>query len=465
MKDRSRNLIKNTGILTISNFSSKILVFLLVPLYTNILSTTDYGNYDLVANTVQLLMPILTINVYEGVMRYVMDESKPKDQVVTIGFKYVFIGSALFSLAVLINRYFCFWEMASEYSIYIIMYFTFGLLNQFAIQLAKGFEQVKSMAIAGVIGTLLVVGSNVIFLLGLNLGLKGFFLAYIIGYIIPASYIFIKLRIHRYFIRSIDTAIQNEMLSYSAPLILNTLGWWANSASDRYVVTWICGVAINGIYSVSYKIPSILNVIQGIFIQAWQISAIKEHDSEDVAIFYGKALYTINILMSVTCMVLIAATIPIAKILYAKDFFVAWYYVPFLLLSSVINAASGVLGPILSARKDSKSMGIAALYGAVSNIILNIILVNFIGAQGAAIATAISSFIIYESRLRAVGDEIYHPSYYKILVSWIILSIQSLLLIYTRLHFLQIFIIVLFAIIYFKDLKDIMIMGKRLIKR
>ncbi|HAQ8217931.1 TPA: oligosaccharide flippase family protein, partial [Enterococcus faecium] len=52
---KTKYLIKNMGILTISNFSSKILVFLLVPLYTSVLSTTEYGTYDLTISTATLL--------------------------------------------------------------------------------------------------------------------------------------------------------------------------------------------------------------------------------------------------------------------------------------------------------------------------------------------------------------------------------------------------------------------------
>ena len=70
--------------------------------------------------------------------------------------------------------------------------------------------------------------------------------------------------------------VQIEMLKYCVPLIVTVIGWWINSASDRYVVAFICGVSANGLLSVSYKIPTIINTLQAIFTQAWQISAINE---------------------------------------------------------------------------------------------------------------------------------------------------------------------------------------------
>ena len=56
-------LAKNIGVLTISNFATNLLSFFLVPLYTYILSTEEYGSYDLINTTIGLMVPILTINI------------------------------------------------------------------------------------------------------------------------------------------------------------------------------------------------------------------------------------------------------------------------------------------------------------------------------------------------------------------------------------------------------------------
>ena len=453
MDKRSRYLIKNTSVLTIGNFSSKVLVFLLVPLYTSVLSTKEYGSYDLVATTVQMLIPILTLDVYEGAMRFVMDPDRPRDQVVSIGLKYVLIGIGLFSVILGVNAIFGFFSFAAEYAVLIWLYFVFSLLYQFASLLARGFEQVKTVAVAGVVSTAMVVGSNILLLLVFHLGLKGFFISYVISYIVPDIYLYARLKILRFIRRDTDKDLQKEMVKYSVPLILNTLGWWANTSLDKYVVTAMCGIAMNGIFSVSYKIPSILNTLQGIFVQAWQISAIKETSSDDSAEFYGTVLNVVNVAMSFCCMMLIAFTIPIAKLLFAKEFFAAWQYAPFLLLSCVINVAGGVVGPVLSAKMDSRSMGVAAVYGAVSNLIMNVALIYLIGVQGAAIATAVSSFVIFQLRYKAVGREAISCDYKKIVFPWLIMVVQCLLLIYTKLYFMQAVLIALFCLIYRNDLK------------
>ena len=245
--NKYKYLIKNTGFLAISSFSSRILVFLLVPFYTNILSTSEYGIYDLATTTIQLLMPILTLNVYEGVTRFLMSDKENPNTIVTLGFKYIAVGTAIFALALWANTIFNIFPLFSGYELLIFLYFVSNVLYQYAVQCAKGFELVKLMGIAGVISTVVMVFTNVLFLAIWHIGLPGFFLSYILGQGIAAVYLFWKIEIIRYLKNEDDYDLQKRLVYYSVPLILNTIGWWINNASDRYIVTWLCGVSINGI--------------------------------------------------------------------------------------------------------------------------------------------------------------------------------------------------------------------------
>ena len=70
MKEKYKKLLKNTTFLFISSFSSKVLIFLLVPLYTSVLSTQEYGIYDLLYSVIQLVTPIFTLNIMESIFRF-----------------------------------------------------------------------------------------------------------------------------------------------------------------------------------------------------------------------------------------------------------------------------------------------------------------------------------------------------------------------------------------------------------
>lgn len=439
--------MKNIGILTVSNFASKILVFLLVPLYTSVLSTEEYGTYDLAVSTISLLFPILSLNIVDAVMRFMMDKECDNGQIANIGVKFIVISTIIFSILTCLYCSFNISNMAG-FQGYIIAYYLFYALNQFFIQLAKGLDKVKEMGIAGVLGTSVMIVLNIIFLCLFKWGLSGFFMANILSNAAPAIYLFVVLKGWRYFLRNkINYSICHQMLLYCTPLIASVVGWWVNSGSDKYVVTFFCGVAANGVLSVAYKIPSILNTFQSIFIQAWQISAVKEYGERDNTIFYGQTFCVINIMMCVVASGLILFTRPLAHFLYANEFYVAWKFVPFLLVSSVLNCASGFLGPILSAKKDSKSMAISAVYGAGVNIVLNIIFVYAIGAQGVTIATVIASYIIYHIRKRAVSDDITIEKYNNTIITWGLLCLQAVLEVYVKIYWLEIILILIILVV------------------
>lgn len=437
-----RYLLKNIRILTISNFSSKVLVFLLVPLYTSSLTTNEYGVFDLVVSTIQLLFPILTLNIVDSVMRFSMDDGYPSKDVASIGLRYIFRSFFCVSVFLIINSCICFVDSIHGLEIFIWVYFISYGLYLFFIQLAKGLERVNDIGIASVCGTVIMLAADILGLVIFRLGLKGLLVANILAQLVPAIYIAIRLRIWRYICKvGREGTLQKDMLLYSVPLIMTTVGWWVNSVSDRYAVSFFCGIEANGILSISYKIPAIINVLQSIFIQAWQISAIKEYDGEGSKEFYGEVFLNLNFMMSVVCAGLIIVSKPLAHLLYARDFFVAWRYVPFLLISSLLNAAAGFIGPLLSAKKDSKAMARSALYGASVNILLNILLVYLMGIQGATIATAIASFIIYFVRRKAANIlEVDNKTVY---LTWMLLVIQAIIEIYTDIWVLEVGIILI----------------------
>lgn len=399
--------LKNMSIITIGQFGSKILVFLLVPLYTNVLTTGEYGLYDLITTTLSLLLPILTLNIYSSTQRFAMDEEADLSSIIKYSMWIVVAGTIALVTVLGFNKLFCINNVLTQYHIQIIFMFVLEACINVLTSFAMGISKVIYVAISGLLSTLVIVGSNLLFLLVFKWGLNGFFLANILGLASQALFLFISLRIWRYLDSGLNNVLYRKMLAFSIPLIANNIAWWINNASDRYIVTYFCGVDVNGIYSVAYKVPSILNLVQTAFSQAWSISAVANFDSQDKDGFFSKMYSIYNFAMVSVCSLLIIATKPIASILYAKDFFVAWVYVPFLLISVVFGALSGYLGGIFSAKKESKMYAQSTVIGAVCNVVLNIVLGYHIGALGAAIATFVSYVVVWIIRLYTVKKHIF----------------------------------------------------------
>lgn len=426
----SRYLAKNVGLLTISQFGTKLLSFFLVPLYTNVLSTTEYGTYDLFNSTVSLLIPILTLNICDASLRFSIDKENDKKDIFSVSMFHFLIGMAIVGFAILFNNLSGLFPIIHDYSILFFVLFTATALNGILTYFARGIDCVKEVAISGVICSASMLSLNIIFLLPLHMGLLGYFLANILGITAQGLYLFIAIKGWKYIrIGKFSPYLHKDMLKYSGPMIINNIAWWVTNVSDRYIVTWVCGIAANGIYSVSYKIPSILTIFQTIFNQAWTLSAVKDFDPNDKNGFFTNMYNSYNVSMTVICSVLIIGSRFIAKLLYAKDFFVAWKYVPFLLVSVVFGALAGYLGGIFGAVKDTKVFAQSTLVSAIVNIILNIILTKKIGVIGAAIATAVAYMITWLIRIIKVKKYItLKINLKKDGFAYVILVLQSMVL-------------------------------------
>lgn len=444
-------LIKNIGLFSISSFGSRILTFLLVPLYTSVLSTEEYGIYDFIHTTANLLIPIVTLNITEAILVFTLDNDYDNKSVLSIGIKHSIVGTLIVLVFCILNNYFKIFEI--KYWQYLPVMILVSTITNCAVYFSKGLDFVKDVAISGFLSTFTMILLNVLFLLKWKFGLNGYFIAYILGIAVQFLYLFIKCKLWQYIDIRSNIIVKKQMQSFSIPLIFNSISWWLNNYLDRYVIIYYIGLSASGIYAVGYKIPTILNIFQGVFSSAWSISSIKDFDPIDKNSFFLNVYEFYNFALCILCSLIIILSRILSKILYAKDFYNAWVYVPFLTIAFLFGAMSGYLGSIFVAVKDSKLFAISTIIGAVINTILNIILVRKIGVLGAAIATTISYFIIWAIRFSQIKLFIQlNVPLYRDLMVYILLLIQTIVLIilqdYSFSYFIQIIIILLMLLLF-----------------
>ena len=272
-------LLKNIGLMTLSNFASKILAFLLVPLYTSVLSTSEYGLYDIYTTTAFLLVPLLSGAVSQATLRFSLEPDKDRCLVFTESMRSFVKASLVVVFAIAINGALNVIPLFNEYPVFFVVYYVLCLLSDILLSFARGVERIADVAIAGLLSSAAIIIFNIALLVVFPLGISGYFIANISSFAIVIAYLTIRLKLWNYLRDGDVRELRCEMRSYSRPLIFDQIAWWINNVSDRYVVAWICGAAANGIYSVAFKIPSILNVFQSIFNQAWTLSAVKANST------------------------------------------------------------------------------------------------------------------------------------------------------------------------------------------
>lgn len=455
MKKKYTSLFKNIGLFTIGSFGAKIVSFLMLPLYTAILSTADYGTVDLLQSTAQLLIPILLLSIQDATLRFGMDQNYKKEDVLSTTMNVVLKGTSVFLILILIMSFMNIIKISLLYWIFLFFTFLFGALNNCFNIYLKSENKVSLIAISGILCTLITCTSNVICLIVFKLGIIGYMISNLLGILFQIVFQFIFGKIYKNLHWKKYNNLSKPMISYSTPLIANSIAWWINNASDRYILTWISGTAINGIYAVAYKIPTILTTFQSVFYNAWSISAISEFDKKDEDGFIGNNYTVYSLFSIVVCSLILLFNIPIAKILYSDNYFVAWQYVPFLLISTVFNGIAQFEGSLFAATKKNKQVSVTTFIGAIINIIGNFILIHKLGAIGAALATMISYIVTWVLRT------IYLQTFIKMKVNWklhicsiVLLIVQSILATLNILYFIQILVIILIILLHYKYLSN-----------
>lgn len=464
MNNKYKELSKNTLIFTISSFGSKFIAFFLVPLYTYILTTTEYGTVDLLTTTAQLLIPTLTINIQDAVLRFSLDKNAKKNDVVFIAYRIIVLSSLVLAIALFFLKFFGLLRLENQYIVFLFLSYFSGTIYNSLTMYIRSINKMKLIAVAGIINTLITCSTNIFLLLVVKMGVTGYMIAYVSGTCIADIILIIKADIFHEILHSrFNKKLFVSMLLYSAPLVTNSIAWWINNASDRYILTFFCGAVANGVYAVAYKIPSILSVIQSTFYNAWSVSAIKEFDKNDSDGFIGNVFSMYCCVSVICCSAIMCCNIIIASLLYSKDFFFAWKFVPLLLAGTVFNGLGLFIGCIFTAVKNSKVISYTTIVGALANTVLNFALIPFWGGIGAAVATFIGYMVVFAARVYKVKDIIrMRLNWIVIIASFVLLSIQCLIATLFEKAVFQIPFFILIMLVYYPQIKKIVI---RLVRR
>ena len=100
--DKYRTLAANTALISIGTFASKFLLFFMVRFYTAYLSPSDYGTADLITQTANLLIPVVSFGITDGVFRFAMDSPSLRKNVFSSGILVLFAGGCFFALLSLV---------------------------------------------------------------------------------------------------------------------------------------------------------------------------------------------------------------------------------------------------------------------------------------------------------------------------------------------------------------------------
>ncbi len=425
-----KRLLSNTAIVGVGTLGSKLFVYLLVRLYTSILTNEEYSVASNIADMATLLIPVISLGIGEAVFRFAMDKAYRQSEIFTLGFLAVGLGSLLLpGLALL------FWSIPyfRGYVALLVAYVLASALHTNCSQFIRARAQFKLYAIQGLLNTLLTIGCNLLFLIPLKMGVTGYVLSVAVADLLSSVFIFLAGKLWRELTFSgLRKSTLRAMLVYSLPLIPTTISWWVTNVSDRYMITFMKGDGVNGLYAAAYKIPTLLMVLIGIFNSAWKYSAVSERDRGEGALFFTNVYRGFLSLLFCVSGGVIAFSKLLSHLMFGPDFRSAWVYIPVLTLAMAFSALASFTGTIFIVEKKSRYSFYTALAGALLNLVLNFFLIPLFSAEenaamGAALATLVAYFVMYLFRLfystRLIG---YDPTLSLTLGNLLIVTVMAL---------------------------------------
>ena len=336
MSKRINNLMKNSAVFMVGNFASKILIFLLLPLYTNVLNPDEYGEMDIYINILAVLFSIVSLQAGESIFRFIVDakDDKEKTSVISNAFAIAFFGVTAFSLGMLIYG-----QITNfKYTLVFILYVAFNIFSVLCQQAIRGLNYSVVYSSVGVLATLVQVLGNIIFIFVCKLGAASLLWAHVITFVFVFICILFKCNIFNYFkISAVKLNIIKEHLKFNLPLLPNALCIWGVSSLGRYLLLFFYSTSEVGLFAFATKFSQFLIAINGVIFFAWQQSALSEYNSED------KNEYATDIFNKFISLELgaISMMIPCVKFLIftvmGEQYRLAWTYVPIFFIGALFT--------------------------------------------------------------------------------------------------------------------------------
>lgn len=392
--NQKKELIKNTIIISIGKFSTKIVSFLLLPLYTSLLSKTEYGSYDLL-NTISIFLVLtITFQMEEAMFRFFIDAKDSNEKKNILSLTIVFVSISLIIWCILI--FIVGTILKYPYTVWLIIYCVASTMYTIVSAFSRGEGRFKLYSFLAFFNSALNISLNVIFIAFLKMGLVGLFVAYTISGIISAILGFIKLKGYKYFsVKHLDKKLFKSMIKFSLPLVPNSMSWSIINLSNRLIISNKLGTEGNGIYAVSHKFPTIINTFYGFFNTSWRESASKALHNDDHDDFYVSVNINLKRFLLGVSYIMLAILPFVFSILVNDVYSDAYNYIPVMIISVYFANLSGFSSGIFSAYKDTKILAPTTIIAAIINIIISLLLIDDIGLFAPCIGSTIAYLIIY----------------------------------------------------------------------
>ena len=400
---RGKQFLKSVGIYAVGNIGSKLITFLMIPLYTFFVETSEFGYYDLCLTAVMLLTSFASLQLRDGAFRFLIDSKTDEEKTEVVSATMRLLSRSLLVFMLLSAL------VAFVYPVR-CLWLSFGLLVSMALievfgQMARGVGETKTFVVSNIISAFSIGALSVVFVVWCGWGITGIFLANIFARMIAVVYIEIRVGLLRkYFNVSLKSSgMTRDLLRYVLPLLPSVMCWWLTTSSDRFFIQHYFTLSDNGIYAVAARFGAIMQIVGAIIFQAWQEMALRQYNSPDRDKFFSEMVNLFIMFMSIAALCFAFGLKIVYPFIVSPEYVAGIVYVFPIIASSVLYALSNILEVGYQGSFETGRALLGVGVSAAVNILLNFVLIQTIGIYGVVVTSVVTyavllGFRIHDSR-------------------------------------------------------------------
>lgn len=391
-----KELAYHSSVYWIGIILSKIVGFLLIPIYTRYLTPADYGTIELLSLTVDIAALIIGMQINQGVFRYYhhYETQEKKNSVISTALiSIIVLGIIMAAVFNIFARPITLFVFGSEAYINYLRFFAsvypLSLIIEIPFALIRIKKQSKLLIFINFLQFLLMVSLNIFFVVYMGWGIWGVLIGPAI--IFTALTIFLIRRTFSEVGFSFSFEIVSKLIKFSAPLVPASIGMFIIHFSDRYFVRHLCSLSDVGVYSLGYKFGFLLSaIVIAPFNMIWQTNMYEIARKSDASEIYGRVLTYFTFTLLFAGLLVSVFIHEVIRIMATPPFYGAATVVPLIAFAYVLSGMNVFFQTGLFINEKTHWIGSITFSSAVVNLIGNYFLISYLGILGAALSTFIS---------------------------------------------------------------------------
>ncbi|OUX33436.1 MAG: hypothetical protein CBE24_02195 [bacterium TMED264] len=379
--------------------TTRLVTFLLLPLYTNQFTPEQYGIVALFYTFVPLLNIVVRYGMGASFLKnYVPANKKDRLSIMTNVIMSLFLTGILFLILFYLFRadlsLVFFGVVKSSYVVMMGMIIFFDTIYSIPMLALRAENKPRLFISLSFLNVGITLFCNLVFIIIFEMNIGSIFLSNLIAsssiFLLVLPYIY-----NRFKVSSLSIIKWKSILSFALPFLPAGLFAMVMEVADRYILKLLTDLETVGIYNAGYKIGVLMLLTVNGFNMGWQPYFLEKNFDYRSKIYPRINSIVLAILGFIWISLLFWAddlikTSFFGITFFGKDFFGSLDIIPWIGLSYFFYGFYHLQTPGVFLKNRPKYAAYTRLFGAFSNVGLCFLLIPMYGAMGAAFATCIS---------------------------------------------------------------------------